>query len=367
MATITVTDLLFRDDTGTLRLDAQDGWEQAAIGINSAVNLVAEVEGADFADMPETLPVDVSSQSLYRVGGPATLTRLRLDLRKTADLGGATRYELTTSWDELPFKDDDSMLEVATVMRSGFDATAADLFRHQLQYAGRGVARQPSFVKRADGSISIAPDPGSSALGREVPPAEFVMLGGGVEILVAQVPRARDRRVASAPARALVRSPADVWFYSGHGLRSGKLVVGPVDGTRAYLPWKGPSDFLAAWIGGGNKARTVGMRMLIINGCNVLNLEPAFGEPGTEWIRLMRDRGGNLTHILGYASNAPLDSAGGAVIAAKIGRALRERRDPVSAWLEINAAHRQWGAVAIDAAGYHAFDEEHRRVTLALP
>lgn len=364
---LNVTDLHFVDDTGMLRLDDPSGWEQVAIGVNSSLNLVAEVEGADFDDMPAVLPVDLTSRNPNRVGGRASLPRLRLELRKTSDRGSSALYVLTRSWEDLPFTKADGVLEVTTVMRKGYDATAADTFRGQLRYTGRGSARQPSYVKHANGSFSIEPDTGDPRVWKEVPPAELVLRSGGVEILVAQVPEAPGRTVAAKAARALVRSPADIWFYSGHGLGGGTLAIGPLDGTHAYLAWKDARDFIAAWIVGEQRSRTVDMRMVIINGCNVLNLEPSLGAPGLEWAKLLRGRGGNLTHILGYAVKAPADVGGGAAIAAQIGRALREKKEPVEAWLDINDAYQRWGAAALDERGYHGFDEENRRVTLPLP
>ena len=372
MPNITVKDLWFSNDAGTLRLDTPAGWQQAAVGINSAINLIAEADGAAFGDMPATLPVELTSRSPNRAGGSATLKQLRLDLAKTQASGTTTRYRLSKAWDDLDFKNVDSVREVATVMRHGNDATAADRFQANLHYVGRGFSRQPFFVKDSSGNFALDVDAGNPDQKKEVPPAEFVMLGGGVEILEARVPPGSDRKVTAGPARALVRSPADVWFYSGHGLETGQLAVGPLDGTHDYLFWKNPADFLAAWINSGNKSRTADMRILIINGCNVLNLEPAYGMPGKEWAKLLQARGGNLTHILGYGAGgkAPLDSYGGADIAAAIGEAIRKGEDIVKKWLDINITlpkTKRWAAVAMDAKGYHKFDKKHKRVTLPLP
>jgi hypothetical protein len=369
MPTITIKDLRFSNDAGTLRLDTPAGWQQAAIGINSAINLIAEADGAAFADMPATLPVELTSRSPNRAGGSATLTRLRLDVPKTQDLGTATRYQLSKAWSDLAFKNVDSVREVATVMRKGNDATAADRFHANLHYVGRGFSRQPFFVKDSSGNFALDVDAGDPNQKKEAPPAEFVMLGGGVEILEARVPPESNRKVSAGPARALVRSPADIWFYSGHGLESGELAVGPLDGTHNYLLWKEAADFLAAWVSGGNKSHTTDMRILILNGCNVLNLNPSNGTPGREWAKLLQARSGNLTHILGYAGKAPLDIGGGAEIAAQIGRAIRRGDDPVKAWLDINGNRPfyRWGAVAMDTKGYHKFNDKHKRVTGPLP
>ncbi len=370
MPKITVKDLQFTDDTGALRLDTPDGWQKAAVGINSAINLIADAEGAAFADMPDTLPVELTSRSPNQAGGSATLKQLRLDLSKTLDLGTATRYQLSKSWDDLSFKNVDSVHEVATVMRQDTkdpcgQATAADEFQKKLQFTGRGFARQPFVVKNPDGSFSFGADSGDPSRKREVPPAEFVMLGGGVEVLEGRVPPGTDRKVTAGAARALVRSPADIWFYSGHGVCSGQLAVGPLDGN--YFAWKDAGDFLAAWVSGGNKSSTVDMKILIINGCNVLNLDTGCGKPGKEWAKLMKARGGNLTHIIGYSDKAPLDCGGGADIAARIGEAIRKGDNLIKAWFDINAAYRRWGAVVMDAEGYHKFNDKHKRVTQPLP
>jgi hypothetical protein len=367
MVSIVVTDLFFTDDAGVDRLDTPAGWQADAVGVTDALNLEAHAEGAAFADMPDTLPADVISRSPNRAGGTSTLSRLRIDLAKQAEVAGTTTYAQTKSWEDLPFKAVDAVREVTTVMRQGTDATAADDFRAQLSFVGRGFSRQPNFVKNPDGSFDLGPDAGDPDRKREVPAAEFVFAGGGLEVLEASVPVTKDRTVTAEKARALVRSPADVWFYSGHGLPSGELAIGPLDGTHDYLPWKDAGDFQANWVDAGNKSRTVDMRILVINGCNVLNLDTSGGQPGKEWAKLLRARGGNLTHILGYAAKAPLDIGGGAEIAAQIGRAIRTGADLVKSWLDINAAHRRFGAVAMDAKGYYAFDSKHKRVTSPLP
>jgi hypothetical protein len=364
---IRVIDLAFRDNAGATRLDSADGWQARAVGVSDALNLVAEATGKPFTDMPATLPCQLTSRSPNLAGGAATLNGLRLDLSKQSDGGISTTFTLTRAWEDLPFRQVDAVNEVATVMRQGKDATAAVDFQAALSFVGRGFARQPGFIRDTSGSYQIGSDTGDSRATAEVPPAEMVFASGGLEVLEARIVGSSDIEVLAQPARALVRSPADVWFYSGHGLCTGELAIGPLDGTHTYLPWKDANDFIMQWQASGNKSRTTDMRILVINGCNVLNLDIACGAPGKLWAQLLIPRGGNLTHILGYAAKAPLDSGGGAEIAAQTGRAIRTGADLVKAWLDINANHRRFGAVAMDSKGYYAFDSKHKRITSALP
>src|SRR5215212_571370 len=275
MVVVTVTVLRFTDNSGTVVLDSPQGWMDFVVGFNAELNIVAEARGAAFIDMPNTLPVDLQSRSPNRSGGRASLaTMLRQNLPKHSDVGGGvTRYQLSESWDGLPFKKD-SVREVATVVRAGKDATADRTFRASLLYTVRGFARQP-FAKLNPGgkTVTFDSDLGDPNSKRETPPAESIMVSGGLEVLEARVPVAAERKVpAGVVARGLVRSPADIWFYSGHGVESGELAVGPLNG-HSYAPWKEPSDFLSAWVTSGNKARTADMKIFIINGCNVLNLD----------------------------------------------------------------------------------------------
>ncbi|MER7929725.1 hypothetical protein ABTY96_42460 [Streptomyces sp. NPDC096057] len=380
MPKITVFNVRLTDDAGAARLDDLLAWRVGAVGVATpfapllpaarptrAVNVVIEATGAAFADMPATLPVTLSSRGTNRVLTPRTLDALRLDVPKAADTGTSTTvYRLARRWDDLPFRTKDSVREVATVVRDGKDATADASFRRSLGFpGGRGIARLRFVDTTPGGTTTYADAPADARPGHEEPPAELVLLGGGLEVLEAVVPADTDREVVSPPARALVRSPADVWFYSGHGLPDGSLAIGPF-ADHAYLPWAGPADFQAAWVKDGNAARTEDMRMVVLNGCNVLNLD-APDAPGKEWAKLMEARGGHLTHLLGYAAKAPLDSGGGDAIAARIGAAIRKGDDPVKAWLAINADFRRWGAVAMDAAGFHAFNPTTHKPDPAIP
>src|SRR6185437_992490 len=102
--------------------------------------------------------------------------------------------------------------ELATVVRSG--GTSDAQFRAGLGATSRGMATQPRAAGGSTGDET-----------REVPDAMALFRAGGVEVLeLAVQPRPNWR--AGRAVRRLVRSPADVFYYSGHGLSaSGKLAI----------------------------------------------------------------------------------------------------------------------------------------------
>ena len=186
---------------------------------------------------------------------------------------------------------------------------------------------------------------------REVPDAMALLRAGGVEVLDARL-APRPAWTSPPPVARLVRSPADLVYYSGHGLRAGVLAVDteskqcPERGT--YVRWIGPSAL--GW------RSPMDLDVLVLAGCSVLHVDvsasPKTG-PGLDWASLLTGKGGPLAALLGYGAAAPCDSRGGDDIATAFGRRLAAgSRSFVHDWLEVNMAAKATNAVAIDVRGY---------------
>lgn len=215
-------------------------------------------------------------------------------------------------------------------------------------------------------ALSGAPLAGGSPLD-ESPDAFRLLKYGGLEVLEARVsPLAPGGLVGAAlAAKALVRSPANTLYYSGHGLYVSRCLAihqNPVPtGHGAHACWTKAADLLATWHGMLNPGT------LIIAGCSILSIEvganPPVG-PGLDWLPLLRYRGGPVANLLGYGSTAhnpvsnpaslkaPKDNPVGDAIALAMGQKIAGGSNIlVQDWLQINAAHHAWNAVAIDGSG----------------
>jgi hypothetical protein len=225
-------------------------------------------------------------------------------------------------------------MELALVVRE--DGTSDDKFRGQLgsvAFRGRG--------EQADKSSS------GSEQG-QVPDAKRLFMAGGVEVLSATAVDGAGLILKNKPMSRLVRSPADIFYYSGHGLgREGCLAIhgdyhsASVEG---YACWLNPSDLRPYW-----KA-PFDVGVLILAGCSVLDLE----KNGGEWVKLLKGKGGPLDVILGYEAGAPLDSNGGNDIALAMGKRVTASMTEdqwVRDWLDINGTFRAWNAVGFNSHG----------------
>ncbi|MEL1264436.1 hypothetical protein [Pseudoxanthomonas putridarboris] len=231
-------------------------------------------------------------------------------------------------------------------------------------WSPRGRAVQRPQVDPGNG----APLPGG-AMADETPDAFRLLKYGGVEVLEARIsPLAPGGLVGVVlAAKALVRSPANIIYYSGHGLYASRCLAvhqNPVPtGHSAYAAWAKASDLKPGWSG------LLNPNTLIIAGCSILSIEVAANPqvgPGLDWLPLLRSRGGPLFNLLGYGSvlhdpqsnpallQAPKDDPVGDAIAQEIGQKIASGSNVlVRDWLEINAAHRAWNAVAIDGSGVY--------------
>ncbi|MGH4007621.1 MAG: hypothetical protein ACRDTH_05535 [Pseudonocardiaceae bacterium] len=227
---------------------------------------------------------------------------------------------------------------MASVVRPGGTSDAE--FRKALGVACRGIATQPA--KKNEGSTEWV-STGSEA--SRIPDAMALFRAGGVEVLELSVPARPNWRVASKVKR-LVRSPAHVLYYSGHGLSSGKLVIDtqgrpcPTTEPGSYQDWLGPADLTQVLQGQQVWHRHMALDVLILAGCSVLKINFSASRPtgpGLAWASLLIAKGGPLVALLGYQRLAPCDNPNGNAIA----KAMAARM-----------AAGSTNAVAMDGQGY---------------
>jgi len=299
------------------------------------------------ATMPVQIRVELSSRVPNHASGSATLgTPVTLDVpRFGPDPATPNQIIYRTSRpiaDFGPFlKVERGIKEVATIVRSGGTSDAA--FRGALGWNPRGFASQPIVVGASTGSES-----------GEIPDAFSLFRSAGVEVIEVRVPSQPNWRVPSAIKR-LIRSPADVVYYSGHGLSaSGKLGIDienkPCGEHGTYRDWLGASDLAPVW------TKPMDLDLLILAGCSVLKIDfstsPPTG-PGLQWARLLTAKGGPLSAVLGYQRGAPCDKPNGERIAQKMAERMAGGSTHfVKDWLEVNGDNNANNAVAMDVRGY---------------
>jgi len=260
-------------------------------------------------------------------------------------------------------------LKVASIARpaeAGLGAPTSDgLLRVGLSsgvWTPRGRATQRPQIDL----VTSSPLPGGSA-NDERPDALRLLKYAGLEVVEARISPLSPAGLlgAALTAKALVRSPANVLYYSGHGIYASRCLgvhQNPVPlGHTAYACWARPTDLLPTWSG------TTRPETFIIAGCSVLSIALDGGPPsgpGMDWLPLLRRSGGPLITILGYGSTvqnppheqlvAPGDNPVGNEVAQEIGRVLAQGSNTLAEdWLHINAERRAWNAVAIDGAGLY--------------
>jgi hypothetical protein len=330
--------------------------------LNARIELDASTD-----PMPDEIPVEVRvlEPKLRRIGKSS----MKDPLKTTAQRKAGTRMYLASVplSSFAPFMAvGDSLKEVATVVRDG--GTSSRLFRSKL--AGGGWAVRGAAKQGAEGVFGATGD-----LNDEQPDALTLFLAGGVELMEVSVPASSGFKVGpQATTWAFVRSPADVFFYSGHGgwWNCNLLREDPTSGaTTGYPLWLSPETLLDAW----KQQRDIStspmdLDVLIINGCSVLGdwgmsteLEPYEGAKtkpacAIRWQDLLTSQKGPLIAILGYRDTAPMDSGGGDQIAVEMAQAMIDTLGDdwdsyARKWCEINAKYKQTRtAAAIDNAGY---------------
>jgi hypothetical protein len=344
-AQLTIEQLRITNDqfTGSL------SWDQV-IGMDTATQLNLELiaSGLPQAAMPAQIKVEILSRIPNRDSGQSTLgTPVLLDVPRLVGPNPVNSnqiiYRTSSSLDNIGafLKVESNLKEVVTIVRSG--GTSDSEFRKSLGWNPRGSATQPIAVGTSTGSESA-----------EIPDAFTLFRSAGVEVLEVKVQAQPNWRLPPAVKR-LIRSPADVVYYSGHGLSaSGKLGIDienkPCGQHGTYRNWLGPADLTPVWV------NSIDLDLLILAGCSVLKIDfstsPPNG-PGMEWAKLLNTKGGPLVALLGYQKAAPCDSPNGDKIAREMaGRMARGSTNFVRDWLEINGDNNANNAVAMDSKGY---------------
>ncbi|MGA7499460.1 MAG: OmpA family protein [Isosphaeraceae bacterium] len=332
-------------------LDTAAGWP-----IDN-VNIQVETSGAPRSFMPDALDVFLVSRQSNRITSNAKTTIANtlpwsVPRSETAQPGDSSRtwYRLSkpiATAGRFDAVDGAKVLEVAYVVRSG--GTSDVRFREAVGAAFRGRAVQSDTGSEFD----------------ESPNPLRLMQAAGVEVLSVTV-RAQYLWQMKRPSVArLIRNPADIFYYTGHGLHKYGCLAescdcgGSGDDIRC---WATPKDFLNYW------KNPLDLDVLIIAGCSVLDIpylpDPRGpkgwvpvpgGGPGREWSKLLVGRGGSLRGLLGYKGSAPLDDPVGNTIATEMGQKFASGLGPdqyVRSWLDVNAAHRAWNAIGMDYRGY---------------
>jgi hypothetical protein len=351
------------------------------------LNVRVELEAAT-GTVPDEVPIEVRVLEPKHHRDEQSSMKdppLKAKARRKAGTLTYTAGLALSSFGEL-MKAGDSLKEVATVVRDG--GTSSALFRSLLVNGGwamRGAAKQA-----AEGKADVTGD-----LGEEQPDARTLMLAGGVEVMEVRVPASSGFTVGpQATTWAFVRSPADVFFYSGHGgwwnchLLREDATASPDFG---WPRWLKPEDLLKDWQ--RQKDITTSpfdLDVLIINGCSVLghhgNSTDAESDKGPKnrsactfrWRELLTSEKGPLVAILGYRGTAPYDKDGGNDVALEMAQAMLDTlgsdwKAYARKWLQINAKRRQtWTAAAIEKEGFSYINlkEEpasHTHPALPLP
>jgi hypothetical protein len=336
------------------------------------LNVRVELDGGRTAadQLPDEIPIEVMARepALRRAG----MSSMSGPFQTTAKRQGTTlTYTASVDpWKLAAFmKDVDFLNEVSTVVRHG--GTSDAYFRSILSKGGwavRGAATQPAAGK---------PDV-TGNVQREEPDARTVFLAGGVELLEVSVPASSGLKVGpQAKSWIFVRSPADVFFYSGHGAWWNCNLLRE-QANHLYENWLSPEQILESW-----KRQTDvnsmpwDLDVLIINGCSVLgNTGPSELNAyevtipcAKRWQKLLFTQGGPLYAILSYRGTAPMDSNGGNLIAKEMAKAIvKDLRDDwdgyARRWVEINARYPQTRtAAAMDSSGYWYINQKMESAT----
>src|SRR5262245_20611703 len=238
---VTLVGTSLRDNTWLNPIDKR----KDVIGLFSLdLNLLLEVKSTGGASPPPFISVKVEVKELQRaLSGQGSMTvKGKTSIPQPAVIP-VPRFGLTSEYRlNLPHAGfalmmvPDSHKEVATVVRAGKGATADVSFTAPLVKGGwaqRGFGRQPSSK---EGKSAV-----TGTLHPRRPDATALMLAGGVEVIEITAPPQKELVLQDAHTWAFLRSPADLFFYTGHGM-GGNLVLDPNHET-----WLTPEELLAHW------------------------------------------------------------------------------------------------------------------------
>jgi len=201
------------------------------------------------------------------------------------------------------------------VRKLGGEPTSHHSFVDDNNFLSRGTAYQ-------DG-----PDKGN-----ERPPPRAFFLCGGVEVFEIKVPEklnAQNDTQIDSPTpteKILVRSPADIFYYTGEG-HSNLFPASPGVLTNVSKNLS-PEELLLSWQR-DPKLGAFTVKAFILAGCSVLGintLAPSKTEMaakdrkgvGMRWKRLLISKEGRVENLCGYWGSAPADPRGGNIVADKM-------------------------------------------------
>src|SRR5215212_5342783 len=212
-----------------------------------------------------------------------------------------------------PSKDD--RVSVASLKRKydpKIGSAESDIyFRHKNNFVNRGAAIEDGADKD-----------------KERPPPRLLFLAGGVEVIELKV-IANEHVIINQGQltdKILIKSPADVFYYSGHGHSN---LFSPQGVLKSVNPPLSPEEILRNW-----KINKSTVKALIIAGCSVVGIHKLKNKAevagrnrdgvGIRWARLLKSKGGPVENICGYWGSAPSDENGGNDIASRMGRKIAE-------------------------------------------
>jgi len=345
------TKIFFSDDAFEEALT----WDNV-IGVDTHnMNIVAES-----SDGAAILSATISSRAPNRKSHPTSLSGpIEISLLPRGD--GRFTYFMKENDLNTFFNSEDTTEKYAFITRPG--GTSAAIFADELGWANRGEGELPDKI---DPATNLWASAGSEV--NEVPDSAVILRSGGVEVIEVSI---FDGIGDYLTAKALVRSPADVLYFSGHADSYGFL--SQADGQTFGWPGDPNADadarraILSAIV--SNLSSAPDLSVIALAGCEFLREETR-----DIWAQFVR-RDGDA--VLGYEGLAPVDSANdtefarrypnwskltldsGENIAAMFARDLRDgSEDIVTAWLSANANSRSWHAAGIDRNGFWHLDEE---------
>jgi hypothetical protein len=301
----------------------------------------------------EKIPVTVTSRLPNKIPGAGTIPApLKWDVPRsnvTAPTPGRSLFRLTKLIGEAgPFLGRTGVNDVATIVRDGGTSDAE--FRANLgtSWTVRGIGTQP----KTSGSTGDE--------SKEIPDGFALLKAAGVEVLEVSIAADPGWVITAGKATRLIRKPCKIVYYSGHGWSFGNYLAIEIIPHVQYDPWARPSDLVGVW----TKTDCANLELFVIAGCSLLKYEPgvfatARDKTGLAWAELLTGKKGPLVSLLGYADAAPLDSAGGDIVARLMATKLAGgSTDYVRAWLEVNGTNRAWNASGMDSKGYWWLDPE---------
>lgn len=327
------------------------GWNDDAIGVqaNDAVNIRVKLSGSP---LPNMVTIKLESRAPNQAKTLATMSQPKwFCMPKAIGQGPGVYYHSLSLNDVGDFlaTQNPKVLQLAMLHRANEALAGASssylYFEKGGNWVMRGVAELPTTAI-----------PGAGNEIKEIPAPLQLLRAGGVEVLQATVMNNqgwKSRKPGGEKCSRLVRSPADVFYYTGHAKYDAFLVR--TAGT--YQPWYEFKALQNAW------PRNMDTDVLVIAGCNALS----FG--GDDLRPLLLSGKGPLRAVVGYAMNeeiknnagkAPRDNQGGDNLAKRYAVLISksQERDYVKLWMDLHKElwktnHVSWAltAAALDSRG----------------